>query len=236
MLTRSVFLCAALLVAGSSAIAQESEAPPLGEVMVSASRQNAPFYRQDRPVVGLRRPADGAVLAFSVTSDSRDFAVRKEEIQAVLASAIDKAKAGGFELMFGSFRLETLTQVNRKDLNYDYGGRVDTNRVTILAKTKLDGSAEAVSKRLETFIKSLKGSGRATVDVQGTMQLTIVNPDQYRDTVIRLVAEDAKHNAALFGPEFTFNVSGVDQPLVWTQVSSTEVFVFVPYRYSINPK
>ena len=54
--------------------------------------------------------------------------------------------------------------------------------------------------------------------------------------MIAQVAADAKRTAALFGPEFTFNVSGVDQPVAWTQVSSTEVFLFVPYRYNINPK
>ena len=105
-----------------------------------------------------------------------------------------------------------------------------------MAKTRLDGSADAARERLETFINSIKGSGRATVESAGTIQLTVVNPDQYRDQVLKLVAEDARHNAALFGPEFTFSIAGTDLPIVWTQVSSTEVFLFVPYRYNINPK
>ena len=236
MLTRTLFLSAALLTVGTAALAQESFVPPLGEVMVTANRQNAPYYRQDRPVVGLRRPADAAVMAFTVTSDSRDYAVRKQEIQTVLSAAMSKAKAAGFELVIGNFQLEPLTDQNRKDLSYEYGGRVDTSRVTIMAKTRLAGSADAARERLETFINSIKGSGRAAVETAGTIQLTVINPDQYRDQVLKLVAEDARHNAALFGPEFTFNVSGTDLPIVWTQVSSTEVFLFVPYRYNINPK
>lgn len=236
MLTRTLFLSAALLTLGSAALAQEAFVPPLGEVMVTANRQNAPYYRQDRPVVGLRRPADAAVMAFTVTSDSRDYLVRKQEIQTVLSAAIGKAKAAGFELVIGNFQLEPLTDQNRNDLSYEYGGRIDTSRVTIMAKTRLAGSAEAARTRLDAFITSLKGSGRATVESAGTILLTVVNPDQYRDAVLKLVAEDARHNAALFGPEFTFNVSGTDLPIVWTQVSSTEVFLFVPYRYNINPK
>jgi hypothetical protein len=236
MNTRTLFLSAALLTFGTAALAQEGYVPPLGEVMVGANRQNAPFYRQDRPLVGLRRSADAAVMAFTITSDSRDNAVRKQEIQAVVAAAIGKAKAAGFELVIGNFQLEPLTDQNRNDLNYEYGGRIDTSRVTIMAKTRLDGSADAARKRLETFINSIKGTGRATVESGGTIQLTVVNPDQYRDQVLKLVADDAHRNAALFGPEFTFNIAGTDQPVVWTQVSSTEVFLFVPYHYTINPK
>jgi hypothetical protein len=236
MTIRSLFLGAALLAAAGAAIAQEGLAPPLGEVMVSANRQNAPYFRQDRPLVGLRRKADGAVMQFTVTSDSRDDAVRKQEIQAVLSAAIDKAKAAGFELVFGNFQLERLTHENAGDVNYEYGGRVDTSKVTVMARTALTGSAEDAETRLLAFLKTLRKSGRAVLETPGTIQLTVINPDQYRDQVLTLVAQDARHNAALFGPEFTFNASGVDQPVVWTQVSSTEVFLFVPYRYSINPK
>lgn len=236
MFTRTVFLSAAFLACATAALAQESFVPPLGEVMVGANRQNAPFYRQDRPLVGLRRSADAAVMSFTVTSDSRDYAVRKQEIQAVVAAAIGKARAAGFELVIGNFQLEPLTDQNRNDLSYEYGGRIDTSRVTIMAKIRLDGSADAAHKRLESFINSIKGTGRATVETSGTIQLTVINPDQYRDQVLKLVAADARRNAALFGPEFTFNIAGTDQPVVWTQVSSTEVFLFVPYRYTINPK
>ncbi|MFM5895639.1 MAG: hypothetical protein ACKOQM_14575 [Novosphingobium sp.] len=236
MTIRTLFIPAALLVVGTATFAQESFAPPLGEVMVAANPQNAPYYRQDRPLVGLRRTADAAVMAFTVTSDSRDYATRKQEIQAVLTGAIDKAKAAGFELVFGNFRLERLTRENAEDVNYEYGGRVDTSKVTVMARMPLSGSAADTEKKLLAFLKTLKKSGRAVLETPGLIQLTVINPEQYRDQVLKLVAEDARHNAAIFGPEFTFGVTGTDQPVVWTQVSSTEVFLFVPYRYTINPK
>ena len=105
-----------------------------------------------------------------------------------------------------------------------------------MVKTRLDGSATAAEIKLQAFISSLKKAGRATVDTSGGIALTVINPDQYRDRIITLVAEDAKHNAALFGPSFTFNIAGVDLPVMWSQVSSTEVFLFLPYRYNINPR
>ena len=64
----------------------------------------------------------------------------------------------------------------------------------------------------------------------------MVNPDQYRDAIVQLVASDARHAASLFGPDFTFNVTGIDGQISWSQASSTEVFLFIPYRYVIIPK
>ena len=74
------------------------------------------------------------------------------------------------------------------------------------------------------------------MDTSGGIALTVINPDQYRDQIMSLVAADAKHSAALFGPTFTFNIAGTDLPVMWSKVSSTEVFLFLPYRYNINPR
>ena len=230
-------LGAALVALGTaSAFAQESLEPAFGEVLVTAQRQNAPFYRQDRPVVGLRRPADGAVMPFAITSDTRDEPTRRQEIHTVLLAAIDRAASAGLELVSGSFQLRKITRENYQELALGYGGRIDTSRVDLMIKGSLDGSADATQKRLLAFVYSLKKGGRAVVDSNGGIALTVVNPDQYRDRIISLVAADAKHSAALFGPEFTFNISGIDLPVGWSQVSSTEVFLFLRYRYNINPR
>ena len=225
-----------LLLAAGPAAAQDNQVPPFGEVLVTAQRQNAPYYRQDRPVVGLRRAADGAVMAVAISSDTRDAATRRQEIHAVLLAAIDRAAAAGVELVSGSFQLEPVTRANYKTLPLGYGGRVDTSSVQLMVKTRLGGSATAAETKLQPFISALKKSGRATVDASGGIALTVINPDQYRDQIMSLVADDAKHSAALFGPGFTYNIAGIDLPVMWSQVSSTEVFLFLPYRYNINPR
>ena len=141
MKTRSGILAALAMLGSTAALAQDNQAPAFGEVLVTAQRQNAPFYRQDRPVVGLRRAADGVVMSFTINSDTRDAATRKEEIHTVLLTAIDRAAAAGVELVSGSFQLERVTRANYKDLPLGYGGRVDTSSVQLMVKTRLDGSA-----------------------------------------------------------------------------------------------
>jgi hypothetical protein len=216
--------------------AVRAQAPGLGEVLVTASRSEARFWQKDRPVVGLRRQADGMVMNLTITSDTRDGETRKREIHTALLAAIDRAGASGFHLVSGTVQLDAVTKANYRDLAMTYAGRVDTSKVDLMVRTRLEDSAFDTQRKLSAFIASLKGNGRATVETNYTTALSIDNPDQYREAIVKLVAEDARRAAALVGPEFTFNLSGIDLQVMWTQASATEVFLYVPYRYSISPK
>ncbi len=233
---KPVYRIAAVLVATFAAPLAAQNPGGLGEVLVTANRSNIRYFQQDRPVVGLRREADGAVIAVSISSDSRDAETRKKEIHAVLVAALGRAPAAGVELVSGSYQLEPVTRGNFTELPFQSGGRADTSRVDLLVRVKLAGSAVAAEKRLTDFIKAVPRSDRGVIDKTGSLTLTIIDPDQYRDRVIKLVADDASHNAAIFGPEYRYNISGIDAQIGWSQVSSTEVFLYLPYRYTIYPR
>ena len=86
----------------------------LGEVMVSGNRLSAPYAQQDRPVIGLRRKADSAVMTLYISSDTRDAATRTQEIYTVLLAAMDKASAAGLELVSGGVPIQRVTRDNYK--------------------------------------------------------------------------------------------------------------------------
>lgn len=236
MKASSALAVALIALASPPLLAQQPEAAGLGEVVVTATRMNIRYFQENRPVVGLRRAADSAAMPLAISSDARDEATRKREIHTALLAAIDRAAANGLELVSGTVQLNPITRTNYQELPFQWAGRVDTSKVDLMVKVRLAGSAAAAEKRLVDFIKAVPRSGRAAVDKTGAMTLTIVDPDQYRDAIVQLVAQDAKHNAAIFGPEFTFNISGIDGAVSWSQVSSTDVFLSVPYRYTIVPK
>jgi hypothetical protein len=227
-------LAAATLLAGAAQLAaQANNVGDLGEVVVTAQRVSQAYYQQERPVVGLRRQADSAVQAIQISSDSRDENERKSEIQAVLAAALDRAGAAGVELVTGNFELVPTTKTNAKDLTYFNAGRPDTSRVVLMVKAKLAGSTVAAQQRIDAFVKSVPKSGRGLLEGNGGLSLTIINPDQYRDAIVKAVAEHATRYAALFGPEYRVSVTGLDGQVAWSQVSGSDVFLYVPYRYSI---
>jgi hypothetical protein len=229
MNARPVLIAFALALCPAAVQAQQAVDPGLGEVLVSANRASAPYAQNDRPVIGLRRQADSAVMTLTIASDTRDAAARTQEIHTVLLAAIDKAAAAGIPL-------RPVTRKNYGLLPLYGAGRVDTSQVQVLVKARLEGSASATQGRLDSFIRSLKGTGRATVESSSGITLTIINPDQYRDQIVKLVALEASRNAAMFGPDFTFSLTGIDGQVAWSQIGSSDVFLYIPYRYSIVPK
>lgn len=226
---------AALAFCATALPAQPVQDQGIGEVLVTGNRQNIP-YANTGPVVGLRRKADGAVLGFTITSDTREEPARKAELHAVVLSVLDRAAAAGLEVVSGNVQLQRVTRANYKDLFIGYAGRADTGKIDLLLKGKLGQTAAETKTALKSFIAAQKGSGRAVITSNNDITLTISNPDQYRDEIVRLVAVDAQHMASLFGPNFTFNVTGIDGQVIWTQVSATDVFLFIPYKYVIFPK
>jgi hypothetical protein len=235
---RPAYLFAAACLAATTAplCAQTAKAPDLGEVAVTGNRLNARYAQENRPVIGLRRQADSVVLQIAISSDSRDEATRKREIHAMLVSALDRASAAGIELVTGSFELTAVTKANYQELPLSWAGRPDTSKADLMVKVKLDGSIDAAQKRIDAFVKSIAKSERGAVDKAGGLTLTIINPDQYRDTIVKLVAEHTRTYAAMFGADYAVQINGIDGQVNWSQVSGTEVFLFIPYRYTIVPK
>lgn len=230
------FLAAMLVTAAAPLAAQSSNAGDLGEVVVTANRMSQPYYIQERPVIGLRRQADSAVQRVMISSDSRDEATRKREIQAMLLGALDRASAAGIELVTGNFELTAVTRANYQELVFYNAGRPDTSKIDLMVKAKLAGSTGPAQARIDGYVKGVPANGRALMEKVGGLSLTIVNPDQYRDAIVTLIAESANHYAAMFGPGYAVSVSGIDGQIAWSQVSGTEVFLYIPYRYSIVPK
>ena len=154
----------------------------------------------------------------------------------MLLAAIDRAAGAGVELVTGSFELVPVTGANYQELPFAWAGRVDTSKVDVMAKVRLAGSTVSAMQRIDAFVKALPRNGRGAIDKSGGLTLTIINPDQYRDAIVKLVAEDARSRATIFGPEYAVQVTGIDGQIFWSQVSGTDVFLYIPYRYTIVPK
>ena len=226
-----LFACS-LLASATAVFAQEE----MGEIIVTAQRTSADYYEDEQPVIGLKRTADSAVQAVEITSDSREEDVRKREIQAMLEAAIKRAETAGVELVTGDFELVQLTLANYKELIFRSGNRPDTSEVGFFVKSKLAGSTGSAQTRIDSFIKGVPATGRSLIEKQGGLTLTIINPDQYRDQIVKLVSAESIKYAGFFGTDYGVDVTGLDQQLSWSQASGTEVFLYIPYRFSIKPK
>lgn len=247
----------ALLV--SPVLAQDED---MGEVVVTAQRISpiASIAAAPPPVIGLKRQADSAARNIEIVSDSREADMRKREVQAMLLDAIDRAKKDGFSLVVGQLQLVEVTRANWQDQFPGLGGKPVSNDddededdddeddaapaafeddgseafARLRVKTKLDGSIGDAQAKITAFVKSVPKTGRSLIKQKGSLALTIVNPDQYRDEIYKRIADGAKHAVSFYGPEYGVDISGLDGDIAWQQVSNTEVFLYIPYSFSVR--
>ncbi len=211
------------------------------------------------PVIGLKRRADSALRNIDIVSDSREEPTRRREVTAMLLAAIDQAKRSGFSLVTGQFEVVEVTSANwqkqfpalvakanaddeeddddDEDDNKPQPGFEDDGRtatVRLKVKTKLDGTIDNAEQKIKNFVKSVPVTGRAQIKQRGGLALTIIKPEQYRDEIYQKIATGAKHAVSFYGQDYGVDVSGLSSDIAWEQVSNTEVFLYIPYVFSIN--
>lgn len=234
-----------LFAGAAPALAQDDEGQ---EVIVTAAR-SAPGYTSDgeplpaavkpAPALRLRRTADFAVQSVRIIGDTRDEAKRREEIRAMLRGAIALAGRHGVELATGDYIVEPLTSTNYRNLILEEDDdREDAEKATFLVKTPLVKGAEAKAAlaRITKFVEAVPAVGRAEIEAEGDLTLSVVGPDQYRGQIVDLIAADAAKVAAKFGPGQGVIVNGLDRPVEWSRVGLTEVSLYLPVIYSVAPK
>lgn len=229
-------LGAALLGMACPAPAQEDVGE--GEIIVTATRRSADDYDDRVPAVGLRRTADFAIQPVHITGDTRDSAVRRDEMYQTIRRAIELAPAHSVQLAFGETIVEPLTLANYRDLTFSTDSRPDTNRVELLVKTALTANADAkeAMARIDRFLKAIKPVGRALIEPNDDLTLSVVAPNQYRGDIGKQVADDAAAMATKFGSGYAVEVRGLNRPVEWSRAGLTEVLLFIPYELVIVPK
>jgi hypothetical protein len=98
------------------------------------------------------------------------------------------------------------------------------------------GNARDALARIDRYLKSIKPVGRALVERNGEITLSLVAPDKYRPDIGDRIAQDAATMAAKFGPNYAVEVRGLNRPVEWARASLTEVFLYVPYELVIVPR
>jgi hypothetical protein len=208
------------------------------EIIVTSSRRSAVSGDYaSMPLIGLKRTADFAVQYVSIAGDTREMPQRRDEILAMVKNAIDLAAQRGVELATGTLVVEPLTLANYRNLPLFNDSRPDTDRVNFIVKTRLPatGDTKAALDRIEAFVKAVPPVGRAQMTAASGLTLSVVGPDQYRGQIVDLVAADSRAIAARLGPDYAVEASGLDRPVEWSRATLTEVFLYVPYSYTVVP-
>lgn len=226
-----VLLAACALLAGAPAWAQGTE-----EIVVTGSRLSE-YDANETPQVTYRRRADNLITVVTVVCDTRDESQRKSELKQTLRNMIRAAAqdqridlAVGEEVL-GAFDETMLDNVIVKD------SKVDTSRATLVVKTPVTvgDTFDSATARIEAFAERTPKVGRTEILSNDDWQLTLVDPGQYRPEVARLIADDARRMAAVFGDGYGVEVQGLQLPVSWYQSGPLELAIYIPYRLTVRP-
>jgi hypothetical protein len=216
----------------------------LNEIVVTGSRIQR--YDQDVaassvPAVTVTRRADNLIVSIRVVNDTRETVGRRNELIQTLRSM---ARAAGSQpdialsieddgqlVAFNDDMVSTLT------LGVD-GNRADTSTASLIVKTPIraDDTLDSASSRIEQFIARVEKSGRSLVSINGGWQLSIINPEQYRPSILEAIAADARRTSAMFGEGYAVEVGGMANTLTWVQSGPLDLALFVPYTMAITPR
>ncbi|MBO9711974.1 TonB-dependent receptor [Sphingomonas sp.] len=210
------------------------------EIVVTGARRQMDGFDESRPVVGLRRAADFAIVDVRIVGDTRDGDKRRAEILNTVKSAIELAAKSGIDLATANDEIvEPLTLANYRNLPMSNDNRPDTNATSFLAKVRLGNGVDgaAARDRIRKFLKAIPLDGRAEVrGDEDDLTLSIVGPDKFRGEILDIIATDAKAIAARLGPDYGVEVRGLDRPVEWSRAGLTDVFLYVPYNMVVRPK
>lgn len=225
-----------LLLVGLCAGVAQAQDQNFEEIVVTGSlRESAKI-----PGTSLKRPGDYILLAVVVRNDSRDAETRKVEIYDTLRAVIAAAnKDQSIELsVIGDNSLVLPLRLDSATLMLSRDKLPDTSMATISVKTRIPakvGNSSALVAKLKDFVSGIKPIGRTLIDKDGDVEISIVNPAQYRDRVIELFAEDVKKVTSALGKDYKVIAHGIDAPIQWVRAGMLEVALFVPYGYDVLP-
>ena len=207
----------------------------LEEIVVTGSRI------ESTPGVFLRRHADYLLLQVSVTNDTREEAGREDEIYRTLRGALTAAERNRdveISVVNDDGLVYPLTPANYR-IELTPGNRPDTSTATISMKTAVpaaNADGQALVNKLREFVESLSVVGRTQLEPVGDVEISVVDPHQYRGEIIKLVAGDIGQVTTTLGTEYRVVVEGIDRPVEWFRLGLLDLGLFIPYRYTVIPQ
>ena len=210
------------------------------EIVVSgarASQRNAIYDEVRVPAISLTRRADFVIADLRVSSDSRDEETRRQEVQRTLQNLADRARGGAVTLALQQddtvrpFSMELAMRL------LTGGGRTDTSQVIVNMRTavRADDTLDTARQRFRTFAASVRGEGRALVDIPGDVGLTLRDVPQYRAPLIDAIVADARDIAARLGDGYRAELTGLENPVAWRKSGDLQMTLFIDYQVRVVP-
>ena len=234
---RSLFIAATLAACMISPAAGQDGAEEIVVTGARASQRNAVYADVRVPAIAMTRRADFVIADLRVSSDSRDAETRSQEVQRTLQNLAARARGGAVTLALQQddtirpFSMELAMRL------LTHGGRTDTSQVIVHMRTavRADDTLDTARQRFRTFAESVRGEGRALVDIPGDLGLTLRDIPQYRAPLIDAIVADARDIAGRLGDGYRAELTGLENPVAWRKSGDLQLTLFIDYQVRVVP-
>ncbi|MFA4944520.1 MAG: hypothetical protein WC789_07445 [Lentisphaeria bacterium] len=91
----------------------------------------------------------------------------------------------------------------------------------------------AAAGEITRFVNGIKFADKTHCNL-GQVQLAMSDPEQYRASLLQLIAQDIRKTKELMGSKGTLAVEGLQSPVIVRQMDETKVELFLNYSVTLN--
>jgi hypothetical protein len=105
----------------------------------------------------------------------------------------------------------------------------------LLLEVAVTNDTREEAGREDEIYRTLRGALTAA-ERSKEVDISVVDPHQYRGHIIKLVAGDIDQVTSTLGAEYRVVVGGIDRPVEWFRLGLLDLGLFIPYRYTVIPQ
>jgi hypothetical protein len=184
--------------------------------------------------VSMEKNADFVSMPISIQSNQREPAARFAEIRQAQDLLLAKAKEqSDIVIHKGAISLSPQPASRMSSISpYSYTPP-STAQLYILARMDGNIDAYASAARIRRFVDSITMPGRSEYSL-GQIQLTIANPEQYRQKLLEMILEDVSLVQKTMRALGSVSITGLENPVLVRQVDDQRVELFINYSMTIE--
>jgi hypothetical protein len=196
----------------------------------------ASSYSPHAPAVRLVVPADYVAIPIAIQDESRDAAIRFDQIQRAYRTLTENiAQHADLSVRHGMVSLSPREPSALKSFSgYDaYGG--SSAQLYVLGVLKPEVDVFAVTKKIHQVLKGVPLVESTKLSI-GSSTLGLDDPEKYRGRLLALIAKSISETRKSLNVGGETEISGLEAPVAAMQLNEREVAVFIHHRWGIQPR
>ena len=197
------------------------------------------FNGQREVAVLLQQEADFVVMALTLRSDQKNPEDRIVEIQKAQAFIESQAReVPSLVVQRGVVSLSARAAPSKfaisSSMGVNYGGAArSSSELLIMVKLESSRDVYAGALMIRQFLDSLDLPGKSDYSL-GQMRLAVKDPEQFRKTLLSLIAADVKELRSVLGVNAEVSLNGLAGPVLVRQLDDRRVELFLDYTMQVD--